>query len=41
MRRGIDILSSVVEHQLGHEPYTGDCFVWLSCRSADSLTGSV
>ncbi len=30
MRRGIDMLASVVEHQLGHEPYTGDCFVFLS-----------
>ena len=30
MRRGIDMLVSVVEHQLGHEPYTGDCFIFLS-----------
>lgn len=30
MRRGIDMLASVVEHQLGHEPYAGDCFVFLS-----------
>jgi transposase len=30
MRRGIDLLSSVVEHDLGHEPYTGDSFVFLS-----------
>jgi transposase len=30
MRRGIDTLSAVVEHELGHEPYTGDCFVFLS-----------
>jgi transposase len=30
MRRGIDTLSCVVEHELGHEPYTGDCFIFLS-----------
>jgi transposase len=30
MRRGIDMLSSVVEHQLGHEPFSGDCFVFVS-----------
>ena len=30
MRRGIDTLSCVVEHALGHEPYTGDCFLFLS-----------
>ena len=30
MRRGIDSLSCVVEHELGHEPYTGDCFIFLS-----------
>jgi transposase len=30
MRRGIDTLACVVEHELGHEPYTGDCFVFLS-----------
>ena len=30
MRRGIDTLASVVEHELGHEPYTGDCFIFLS-----------
>jgi hypothetical protein len=30
MRRGIDTLVCVVEHELGHEPYTGDCFIFLS-----------
>lgn len=30
MRRGIDLLACVVEHELGHEPYTGDCFLFLS-----------
>ena len=30
MRRGIDTLACVVEHKLGHEPYTGDCFIFLS-----------
>ena len=30
MRRGIDTLSCVVEHELGHEPYTGDCFIFVS-----------
>ena len=30
MRRGIDTLACVVEHELGHEPYTGDCFIFLS-----------
>jgi transposase len=29
MRRGIDTLACVVEHELGHEPYAGDCFVFL------------
>ena len=30
MRRGINTLSCVVEHELGHEPYMGDCFIFLS-----------
>ena len=30
MRRGIDLLACVVEHELGHEPYTGDSFLFLS-----------
>ena len=30
MRRGIDLLACVVEHELGHEPYTGDGFLFLS-----------
>ncbi len=30
MRRGINSLSCMVEHELGHEPYTGDCFIFLS-----------
>jgi transposase len=30
MRRGIDTLACVVEHELGHEPYAGDCFVFFS-----------
>jgi len=30
MRRGIDTLSCVVEHELGHESHVGDCFIFLS-----------
>ena len=30
MRRGINLLSSVVEHDLGQDPYTGDCFIFFS-----------
>ena len=29
MRRGIDTLTSVVVSDLGQDPYTGDCFVFL------------
>ena len=30
MRREINLLSCVVKCKLGHEPYMGDCFIFLS-----------
>ncbi len=30
MRRGIDSLALVVQRELGHDPFAGDCFVFLS-----------
>lgn len=30
MRRGVDSLVTVVASQLGDDPYSGDCFVFLS-----------
>jgi transposase len=29
MRRGIDTLSSLVVSELGHDPFAGDCFVFV------------